>query len=537
MELYFLIMAPIFASLLIYLLPERVAFYLNALVHAAMFSVSVYLFRCVRFSQEVIVTRTGADQFLNMTLYCDLTTSVFLLLVTFLFFCVFVYSYKKSWANRLYSFLFAVLEGLILLFFLSRDLFNVYVAVEVATIVGTLLITFKRESRSIYDGLIYLLVNIAAMLFFLLGVGILYRQFGVLDMSVIKAQMAGVSDASMLLPFSLIMTGACLKCALFPFHFWLPYAHGTPGAPTAVSAILSGLYVKGGVYLMLRMQDMFSPAIGANELFLWMGIFTAIAGIVMAVCQKDVKLILAYHTVSQMGLIVAGLNMGNAYSASGAMLHIFNHAMFKTLLFLTSGVLIDMYKTRNVHNIRGLMSRSPLLGFAVIAGILGITGAPLFNGSISKYLIQSGGETLVIEVLLLIINFGTALSFVKFGEMLSGTPKEGHSPNVHKLLPTSGAVITVLAIMCLVTGIFAQPVIFLLFGQSIAIDLTSYIVKGLVWLATMYAAYIFYQKVVAKIPRIKEGVSFHVGFNSVCMWLVSGFASIVAFTYLLTSAF
>lgn len=102
------------------------------------------------------------------------------------------------------------------------------------------------------------------------------------------------------------------------------------------------------------------------------------------------------------------------------------------------------------------MSRSPLLGFAVIAGILGITGAPLFNGSISKYLIQSGGETLVIEVLLLIINFGTALSFVKFGKMLSGTPKEGHSPNVHKLLPTSGAVITVLAIMCLVTGIFAQ---------------------------------------------------------------------------------
>ena len=98
-------------------------------------------------------------------------------------------------------------------------------------------------------------------------------------------------------------------------------------------------------------------------------------------------------------------------------------------------------------------------------------------------------------------------------------------------------MITVLAIMCLVTGIFAQPVIFLLFGQSIAIDLTSYIVKGLVWLATMYAAYIFYQKVVAKIPRIKEGVSFHVGFNSVCMWLVSGFASIVAFTYLLTSAF
>lgn len=86
-------------------------------------------------------------------------------------------------------------------------------------------------------------------------------------------------------------------------------------------------------------------------------------------------------------------------------------------------------------------------------------------------------------------------------------------------------------------GHICTAVIFCSSDQSIAIDLTSYIVKGLVWLATMYAAYIFYQKVVAKIPRIKEGVSFHVGFNSVCMWLVSGFASIVAFTYLLTSAF
>ena len=108
----------------------------------------------------------------------------------------------------------------------------------------------------------------------------------------------------------------------------------------------------------------------------------------MAVCQKDIKLILAYHTVSQVGLIVAGLCSGTSYGYSGAMLHIYNHALFKSLLFLAAGILIKQYGTRNVYEIRGVMRSLPAVGAACAAGILGITGAPFFNGSISKYFLM-----------------------------------------------------------------------------------------------------------------------------------------------------
>ena len=246
MELYFLIILPIFTSLLLYLLPGKVTTWLGSFLYLAVFGVTVHLFYRVRFGGE-IVTTGGSPDFLGISLYCDLTASVFLMLVGFLFLCVFLYTNLPVRVNKLYSFLFTVLEGLIMLIFLSRDLFNIYVAIEVSAICCGVLIMFKRESRSIYDGLIYLLTNITGMLFFLLGIGLVYRQCGVLDFDGLAAAAAYRTPQELLLAYVFLMTGVCMKCALFPMHFWLPAAHGTPGAPTAVSAILSGLYIKSGV--------------------------------------------------------------------------------------------------------------------------------------------------------------------------------------------------------------------------------------------------------------------------------------------------
>ena len=173
MELYFLIILPIFTSLLLYLLPGKVTTWLGSFLYLAVFGVTVHLFYRVRFGGE-IVTTGGSPDFLGISLYCDLTASVFLMLVGFLFLCVFLYTNLPVRVNKLYSFLFTVLEGLIMLIFLSRDLFNIYVAIEVSAICCGVLIMFKRESRSIYDGLIYLLTNITGMLFFLLGICLLY---------------------------------------------------------------------------------------------------------------------------------------------------------------------------------------------------------------------------------------------------------------------------------------------------------------------------------------------------------------------------
>lgn len=517
MELYLLIVLPIFASLLLYLFPSRVSTWLSVLVYAGVLAVTVDLFRRTRFLGQTVSTRTS-DGFLGITLYCDLTASIFLMLVAFLFLCIFLYTHLPGQIDRLYSFLFTVLEGLVMLIFLSRDLFNVYVAVEVATIVCAVLIMFKRESRSIYDGLVYLLTNITGMLFFLLGTGMLYRQLGVLDFDGISAAMSGRDVRELALPCALVMTGACMKCALLPMHFWLPLAHGTPGAPTAISAVLSGVYVKSGVYLFLRMKELFGPVLPDESFFFWLGIATALAGIVMAVCQSDIKLILAYHTVSQIGLIIAGLCSGVGYGQVGAMLHIINHALFKSLLFLAAGILISAYGTRNIYHIRGVMKSIPLVGVAVAAGILGITGAPFFNGSISKYFLSKGGGTIA-DAVFLLVNFGTILSFVKFGQVLLGEKRAvSHRPGIF-----AGAVLALMSALCLLTGVFAGPFVELLFGFSLEIGWRSYLVKCLVWAASFILAWMLYRRVISRSARLRAGIDFSIGFNSIVLCIGGGF--------------
>lgn len=511
MELLLLIVLPICASLLLYIIPHKMTTYLSLIIYIAVFAVTLRLFYRVRFLGQVISTSQGQG-FLGITLYCDLTAAIFLVLVAFLFLCMFLFTNIRERTNKLYSFLFTVLEGLIMLIFLSHDLFNLYVAIEVSAIVCAILIMFKRESRSIYDGLVYLLSNIASMSFFLLGIGMIYRQTGVLDFDGITQAIRVCDPQTMILPFALLMTGTAFKCALFPMHFWLPLAHGTPGAPTAVSAILSGIYIKSGVYLFVRMQSLFSAAIDCTTFFFWIGVLTAIAGIIMAVCQSDMKLILAYHTVSQIGLIIAGLCSPEEKAQMGAMLHIINHALFKSLLFLAAGMLIARYGTRNIYQIRGVMRSAPLAGIAIIAGVLGITGAPFFNGSISKYFLAQTG-TAITSICFLIINFGTILSFVKFGRVLFGEKRDIN----FKYDFWSTAVVITLSALCLLTGIFAAPLLKIVLNATLEISAIGYFQKTVIWLASFVLAELLYRKVLSHSKRLKAGIDVTLDFNAIIL--------------------
>ncbi len=475
----------------------------------------------------ITITTSVHDDFLGITLYCDHIAAVFLVLVSFLFLCMFLYASVHDKANKLFSFLFTVLEGLVMLIFLSDDLFNIFVAIEVSAIVCAILIMFKRESRSIYDGLVYLLINIIGMIFLLLGIGGIYRQLGVLDLSAISAVVSTRPPSELILSFALIITGVLLKCAIFPLHFWLPTAHGTPGAPTVVSAILSGVYVKSGIYLFMRIEGIFGEIFPLTDLFFWLGVITSIVGIIMAVCQSDIKLILAYHTISQIGLIIAGLSTENEYVQSGAVLHIINHAIFKSLLFLAAGMIIKKYNTRNIYKIKGVMRSIPLAGIAVICGILGITGAPFFNGSISKYFIGQTSD-LLSTILFTIINFGTILSFVKFKSMLTG--KKQDLPFVYDL--SSTAVILTLSALCLITGIFAEPFLFLVLGVPLNIGISGYISKTAAWAACFLIALIFYDKLLKKNKALRAGIDFTVDLTTMAFCIGFGFMVILGYLFI-----
>ncbi len=526
MELYLLILLPILASLFLYLIPSKITNILSIGVYLAVLIFASSIFIRVRF-MGITISTSQTDSFLGITLYCDHIAAVFLVLVSFLFLCMFLYASVHDKANKLFSFLFTVLEGLVMLIFLSDDLFNIFVAIEVSAIVCAILIMFKRESRSIYDGLVYLLINIIGMLFLLLGIGGIYRQLGVLDLSAIAAAVQSRPPEELTLSFALLITGVLLKCAIFPLHFWLPTAHGTPGAPTVVSAILSGVYVKSGIYLFMRIEGIFGEIFPLSDLFFWLAVITSIAGIIMAVCQNDIKLILAYHTISQIGLIIAGLSVDNEYVQAGAVLHIVNHAIFKSLLFLAAGMIIKKYNTRNIYKIKGVLRSVPLAGIAIICGIFGITGAPFFNGSISKYFI---GQTtdLLSTLIFTVINFGTILSFVKFKSMLFG--KKRTLPFVYDF--SSTAVILTLSALCLLTGIFAEPFLFFVLGIPLNIGVSGYISKTAVWAASFILAILFYEKIIKKSARIKVGIDFTVDLNTMAVCIGGGFMVIIGYLFI-----
>jgi multicomponent Na+:H+ antiporter subunit D len=325
------------------------------------------------------------------------------------------------------------------------------------------------------------------------------------------------------------MTAVTLKAALFPLFGWLPRAHGAPSAPGIVSAVLSGVQVKTGVYLLVRLSDVFGPVIDVRIFFLILGFVTSVVGFCLAIAQKDIKLILAYHTISQVGLIVMGLFLGTEVAFWGGMYHVINHALFKGLLFLTAGVIIEEYGSRSYTEIRGVLRRMPAVGIGTLAGILGITGAPFFNGSISKYLIQQGLEGNLAELGLLLINFGTTLSFVKYSLILFGRPRAESPPETPSARdPWVAAISLLFGMACLAGGILGGPTVALVYGAEYSAQGAFTVGKVLTFLATLGVAVLVYFFVVRKIGSVLAAVrNVRVTFNQVTVFLTLFFVGLL----------
>jgi len=417
-----------------------------------------------------------------------------------------------------------------------------------------------------------------AIQFYLLGMGYLYKLTGTLDMDIAAKAVSQLDPSSLLLPYALIMTTISMKCALSPLFGWLPKAHGAPGAPSAVSAILSGLHIKSGIYLFIRFRHVFS-AVHPDEFFLVIGIITGIAGFILSLSQSDIKLILAYSTISQIGIIMTGLSLNNSYSYIGAVYHIVNHALFKSALFLSAGLISHTYHTREIDNVRGVFRRTPILGAATILAILGITGAPFFNGSVSKYFIASGAGRLV-SGLLMFNNLGTITIFIKYSATLFGRHPAGHREDARLIDDTNAygaanarddtnayvdtnayadtnlradttaygdanarvdttaytsdkkagravsarqqVAILIPALLCFITGLSGQRVIHVLFNVSVGIDAAGYLKKALIFFGSVAVGLVIYTSFIRNgAPFRRDGLfarvkSFSIGFRGMC---------------------
>lgn len=520
--LSYFVITPILVAVFLYLFPQmRLAKFVALVVQAVLVGFAYWLFELTK-SGEIFISIGNFYSILGIYLRADLLSAMFVLLTTSFFLIATIYSFDEVHSG-LFWFLMFVWQGSLIGIFLSADLFNIFILMEVGAVIVTVLIMYDRSKRSMYDGLIYFAINVIVMQFYLFGLGYVYRLTGTMDMYVMSDRINYYQYSYLMLPYATIMTFIGLKSALVPMFGWLPKAHGSPAAPPAVSAVLSGLHIKAAIYLFIRFQDLLY-LVASTQFFLLIGIITGIVGFVLAMSQTDMKLILAYHTVSQVGLIFTGLNISAAYTIDGyysysfvgGLYHIINHALFKGGLFLSAGIIYKLYGTRNVYKIRGLVRQYPIIGISTLMAILGITGAPFFNGSISKYFMVSGADTFLNGVLIF-MSLGTIISFVKYSTMLFGRPlvvPEGGMPKPNNLQVFAVAV---MGVLCFATGIFGVQTIKFMFDTSVSIDTIGYIEKIAIFFSSLVGGYFIYKYYVKKSMLLKKLRNFDMGFRGMVL--------------------
>jgi hydrogenase-4 component B len=304
----------------------------------------------------------------------------------------------SAWGSASWAF-FQLLVASMALVVLARDGILFLLAWEGMAVASFFLVVFDHRKPEVRrDGVVYLVwthVGAAAL-------AALFGLWGARAGSLTFQSLAGVSLASgtSWAIFLLALVGFGSKAGLVPFHVWLPRAH--PAAPSHVSALMSGVMIKMGIYgLMRTLLLVGAPPAAWGYILLILGVLSALGGVVYALAQHDLKRLLAYHSVENIGIIVLGLGaavvarswgMGEAaaLASAGALLHTLNHGLFKGLLFYSAGAATQAAGTRDVESLGGLLRRMPITGASFLVGCAAICALPPFNGFVSEWLIYFG---------------------------------------------------------------------------------------------------------------------------------------------------
>ncbi len=393
----------------------------------------------------------------------------------------------------------------------ADDAFVFLVSWELMSLASWLLVlSTHRQAESRPAAFLYLVMASAGTGALLLAFGLLSGGAGSYAFDALRG--AALDPAKAAILFGLALVGAGSKAGLFPLHVWLPPAHSA--APSHVSALMSGIMTKVALYGLVRILfDLMgtTPPWWWGVVVLILGGVTALMGVLYAVMQHDLKRLLAYHTVENIGIIVIGLGLALAFRANrldalaglalvAALLHVFNHAMFKSLLFLGSGAVLVATHERDMEHLGGLIHRMPRTAFAFLIGSVAISALPPFNGFVSEWLTFQAildGSLLpqwllklavpVVGAMLALSAALAAVCFVKaFGVVFLGRPRtpaaaEAHEVGLIMVAPMAGfaAICTVVGIVPIGLVSLLRPVTSLLLpGSGTALPESS-----LLWLA------------------------------------------------------
>jgi len=271
---------------------------------------------------------------------------------------------------------------------MMQDLFSLYLFLEVTAIASFIMISIHKDKLGLEGAFKYLLLSAFATVLMLSSIALMLLFSPSLNFAVIKAVVMG-SPGSFIIKLSigLFLCGLLIKSGLFPFHWWLPDAYSA--APSAASVFLAGIVTKTvGVYVLMRLFISFFGYVGyLQQVLMFIGALSIITGALLAMAQSDFKRMLAYSSISQVGYIILATGCATPLAFAAAAFHLFNHANFKSLLFVNAACVEKRLGTTNMQEMGGLGAKMPVTSITSIIAMLSTAGIPPFSGFWSKFLI------------------------------------------------------------------------------------------------------------------------------------------------------
>lgn len=364
---------------------KQLAFWIGTLVTVVQMFLSVALIFQI---SKNILSRIEINYFINFSI--DVYSAIVLFtigLISFVTLLVRKYSSEEKIINfsNLLLIIMIGINGVAMV----TDIFSLYVFLEVTAVASFILIAKSKKISSLNGAFKYLLMSGIATVLLLTAIGILYLTFGSLSYSALSSGLSSITKMplQLVIAFIFLIAGLSIKSGLVPFHMWVPDAYTY--ANSAVSVLLAGIVTKaGGVYAVIRlMKDVFTGIAVIQDAFAFIAIFSIVAGALLALGQTDFKRMLAYSSISQIGYIIIGACCGTPLGILGAFMHFFNHATFKSLLFVNSTAVEMQTGTVNMNKFQGLASRMKITAGTSAVGFLSTAGIPPLSGFWSKVII------------------------------------------------------------------------------------------------------------------------------------------------------
>ena len=424
----------------------------------ASFAASALLLRQVLATGTVRYFVGGWEPPWGIELAVDPANGLLLVLVTLLASVVLVYSraslVKEAGSTRapLYYAALALLVTGLLGITVSGDAFNVFVFLEISSLSTYALIALGRDRRALTAAFQYLVMGTIGATFYLIGIGFLYAMTGTLNMADLAERLPEVSHTrTVRTAFAFIVTGICLKLAVFPLHLWLPNAYTF--APSAVTALVAATSTKVALYLLVRMLfTVFGPSFSfvqepTSSVLLVLALAGMLSCSLVAIGQRDVKRMLAYSSVAQIGYMVLGIAMVSVLGLTAALLHMFNHALMKGALFMALGGVALRLGGTGPMQVRGLARSMPWTFWAFVIGALSLVGVPMTVGFVSKWYlvlaaIEQGWWPVVAAILV-----ASLMALVYVGRVVQSGWFDAPPPGHHREAPLTMLVPTWLLVL------------------------------------------------------------------------------------------